>query len=224
MGGMFSQVFWKQAWTPEAESVLRQALVSQRCSIRELSSQQWEPSTATIGGIADHMTSYLAPASEAWSSVTLHLNSLVFESVAEELSRLTSGPAIAISDFHQETWGYSLFESGKLLDRFWNSPSMSETPPEEWVGNVPALVRVFGVMAETIAPYLCHITTENCRTKVFDDDESVLGDHWVRLDFMRKLGIPYPSPGEVAGSRYVQIEEPRSRFRTTRSQLSDQPT
>src|SRR5690606_6705757 len=69
MGGMSSQIVWKQVWSLDAESVLRQALVSQHCSVRELSSQQWDASTATIGGIRDYMTSYLAPASGSWSSL-----------------------------------------------------------------------------------------------------------------------------------------------------------
>src|SRR5215216_2746732 len=96
MGGMSSQIVWKQAWSPSAESTLRQALGSQSCLVRELPSQQWEASTQTIGGLRDHMTSYLAPAADSWSSVLLHLNSLVAETVAAELSRLTVRPAIAI--------------------------------------------------------------------------------------------------------------------------------
>src|ERR1051325_6568773 len=95
MGGMSSQIIWKQGWSPDAESVLRQALASQYCTVRELSSQQWDASTATIGGVRDHMTSYLAPASASWSSVMLHLNSLAAEPVAAELSPLLRGPGIA---------------------------------------------------------------------------------------------------------------------------------
>ena len=209
MGGMSSQIIWKQAWSPDAESVLRQALASQRCTLRELPSQQWDASAATIGGIRDHKTSYLAPASGSWSSVMLHLNTLVAEPVAAELSRLTSGPAIAVLEYDQAAWGYCLFESGKLLDRFWSLPDAVETPPEECVGSVPTVARVFGVSAESITPYIRHVTEDDYETKAFDDDEFALGDHWVRVDFMRRLGIPYPSPGQVAGGRYVQIEETR---------------
>src|SRR5215469_14811054 len=99
MGGLSSQIVWKQPWNPEAESALRQALASQRCAIRELPSQQREASSRTIGGIRDIMASYLAPAAASWSSVLLHHNSLVAEPVAAELSRLISGPAIAILEY-----------------------------------------------------------------------------------------------------------------------------
>lgn len=209
MGGMSSQIIWKQAWSPDAESVLRQALASLACSLRELSSQRWESSTATIGGIRDHMTSYLAPVASSWSSVMLHLNSLVAEPVAAELSRLTSGPAIAVLEYDQAAWGYSLFESGELLDRFWSLPDAVETPPEECVGSAPTVARVFGVSPESISPYIRHVEEADFDTKAFADDEFTLDDHWVRVDFMRRLGIPYPSPGQVGGGRYVQIQEAR---------------
>jgi hypothetical protein len=139
----------------------------------------------------------------------LHLNSLVAEPVAAELSRLISGPAIAVMEYDQAAWGYTLFESGQLRDRFWSLPDVVETPPDECAGSVDAVALAFGVPAESITPYIRHVTEDDYETKVFDDDEFALGDHWVRVDFMRRLGIPYPSPGLVAGGRYVQIQEAR---------------
>ena len=139
----------------------------------------------------------------------LHLNTLAAEPVAAELSRLTGGPAIAVLEYDQAAWGYCLFESGKLLDRFWSLPGAVETPPEECLGSVPTVARVFGVPAESITPYIHYVTEDDYETKAFDDDEFALGDHWVRVDFMRRLGISYPSPGQVANGRYVQIEERR---------------
>jgi hypothetical protein len=209
MGGMSSQIIWKQTWNPAVEAILRQALTSQRCTLRELPSQEWDASTATIGGIRDYKTSYLAAASDSWSSVMLHLNTLVAEPVAAELSRLTNGPAIALLEYDQAAWGYCLFESGKLLDRFWSLPDVVETPAEECFGSVPTVARVFGIPAESIAPYIRHVTEDDYQIKAFEDDEFALGDHWVRVDFMRRLGIPYPNPGQVAGGRFVQIEEGR---------------
>jgi hypothetical protein len=208
MGGLSSQIIWKQAWNPDAESVLGQALGSQHCSLRELSSQRWDASTATIGGVRDHMTSYLAP-SGSWSSVMLHLNSLVAEPVAAEISRLIGAPAIAVLEYDQAAWGYTLFESGELRDRFWNLPDAVEMPPEECVGSVDTVARAFGVPTEAITPYIRHVAKTDCETKAFAEDEFTLGDHWVRVDFMRRLGVPYPDPGQVAGGRYVQIQEPR---------------
>jgi hypothetical protein len=207
MGGMSCQVIWKQAWNPAAESTLAQALATQRCSIRELSSQIWDAKTSSIGGVRDHMTSYLAPASAEWSSAMLHLNSLIGEPLTTELSRLITGPAMLFLEYDQATWGYCLFEDGTLLDRFWSVPDAVETSPEECAGNVTIVSRVFGVPIDSIAPYICH--DPDYDTKAFGDDEFTLGDHWVRVDFMRRLGLTYPNPGQVAGGRHVKIEEPR---------------
>jgi hypothetical protein len=151
------------------------------------------------------MTSYLAPASADWSSVMLHLNTLVGEQLAAELSRLVVGPAIVFLEYDQAAWGYCLFESGTLLDRFWSIPDAVETPPEECAGSVAGVSRVFGVAADSIAPYIRHVTDFDA--KAFGEDEFALGDHWVRVDFMRRLGLTYPSPGQVAEGRHVKIEE-----------------
>ena len=137
----------------------------------------------------------------------LHLNSLLGEQLASELSRLIAGPAIVFLEYDQAAWGYSLFDRGSLLDRFWSIPDVVETPPQECAGSVPVVSHVFCVAAESVAPYICHVTDFDA--KAFDEDQFKLGDHWVRVDFMRRLGLAYPSPGQVAGGRHVKIEESR---------------
>ncbi len=137
----------------------------------------------------------------------LHLNTLVGEPLAAELSRLIAGPAIVFWEYDQAAWGYCLFESGTPLDRFWSIPDVVEMPPAECAGNVAVMSRVFGVTADSIAPYIRHVTDFDA--KAFADDEFTLGDHWVRVDFMRRLGLTYPNPGQIAGGRHVKIEEPR---------------
>jgi hypothetical protein len=174
----------------------------------ELSSQEWDSKTASIGGVRDIKTSYLAPASDTWSSAMLHLGSLLGEPLAAELSRLTGGPAIAMLEYDQDTWGYCLFDSGTLLDRFWSVPEAVDTAPEECVGNAEAVYSAFGVSPDLVAPYIRHVTEVEHGLKAFDDDEFTLGDHWVRVDFMRRLGLTYPAPGQTAGGRYVKIDEP----------------
>ena len=122
-------------------------------------------------------------------------------------ARLVAGPAIVFLEYDQAAWGYCLFESGTLLDRFWSIPDAVETPAAECAGNVAVVSRVFGVTRDSIAPYIHHVTDFDA--KAFAEDEFTLGDHWVRVDFMRRLGLKYPSPGQVAGGRHVKIEEPR---------------
>jgi hypothetical protein len=155
------------------------------------------------------MASYLAPASKSWSSVMLHLDSLIADELAAELSRMINGPAISFLEYDQAAWGYSLFDRGSLLDRFWNIPEVVEVSANEFAGNVEKVSRVFGTRPESIAPYLQHIT--DSPEKAFSDDEFTLGDHWVRVDFMRRLGLQYPSPGGSTGGQYVKIDEPKGK-------------
>ncbi len=205
---MSTQLLWKQQWGLEAEATLLQALAAHGCSLSELSSQDWDSETASIGGVRDVETSYLAPASDTWSSAMLHLGSVIGEPLAAELSRITGGPAIVVLDYDQDTWGYCLFDSGAFLDRFWSVPGAVDVPPTECAGNAEAVYSVFGVPAESVAPYIRHVTEAEHGFKAFDDDEFTLGDHWVRVDFMRRLGLNYPAPGQTAGGRHVKIDEP----------------
>ncbi len=205
---MSTQLLWKQPLSPEAESTLLRALAAHGCSMRELPSQQWNSKTASIGGIRDVDTTYLAPASDMWSSAMLHLGSVRGEPLAEELSRLIGGPAIVLFEYDQDTWGYTLFDSGALLDRFWSVPAAVDVSEDECAGNFEVVSSAFGVPSDLIAPYIRHITEFDQGAKAFEDDEFTLSDHWVRVDFMRRLGLTYPAPGEAAGGRFVKIDEP----------------
>lgn len=206
MSGSSSQVIWKQAWSRDAERTLEQALASCHCAIEELPSQAWDSGTASIGGVRDYLVSYLAPAAAEWSSAMLHLNSLAGGPLAAELSRLIEGTAIVFFDYDQAAWGYCLYVDGELLDRFWNFPEIVDMPARECAGMPAEMGRVFNVSAWDIAPYLrqaaCH------EGKAFEEDEFALSCPWVRVDFMRRLGLSYPNPGQVAGGRYVRIYEP----------------
>lgn len=206
---MSSQVLWKQAWNSEAESAFARALASVGCSLHELPSQQRDPKTWTIGGIKDVDATYLAPASDAWSSAMLHLNSLNGEPIAGELSRLTGGPAIVLLEYDQDTWGYCLFDGGVLIDRFWSVPEAVDMSPEDCPGNAETVSSIFTVPLEMVAPYVQQVENLDPESKAFEDDEFTLGDHWVRVDFMRRLGLLYPNPGKVPGGRYVSIDEPK---------------
>ena len=207
MGGMSSQVIWKQPWTASAEATLNAELESIGCSLRELASQHWDPDTAAIGGVRDYRTSYLAPAAETWSSVLLHLDAAFAEPLAMGLSRV-AGSAIAFLESDQTTWGYCLFEQGSLIDTFWNMPAAIAEDAAACRGDVRVLGDLFGVSSAALAPYLRHLDTGiDPDTKAFEDDEFTLDNHWVRCDFMRRLGLEYPDPGQTEGGCYVEITD-----------------
>jgi hypothetical protein len=86
MGGMSSHIIWRQRYDGAADLTLARALATLQCEVRELPSQQWNAETASIGGVRDYQCSYVSPAAPEWSSVLLHLDSLIGERLAAELS------------------------------------------------------------------------------------------------------------------------------------------
>jgi hypothetical protein len=197
---------WRQRYDTAADMTLMQALAALKWEVRELPSQQWDASTASIGGVRDYKCSYVSPAANEWSSLLLHLDALIGARLAAELSRLSSAPSIVFSEYDQTAWGYTLFVDGVESDSFWSVPELVELDPDTVRGNPSLVSRILSVPESSIAPYLQPFSVElPGNAKVFPDDQFSLDDHWVRVDFMRRLGLQYPSPGATAGGRYILI-------------------
>jgi len=200
-----SQLYWR---SPEPEAVLRDALAKVDARIEELPSQQWDPKNATIGGVRDSELSCIAPDAARWSSLLLRLNSMLADPLAVALSEATGGAVIAFYEFEQAAWGFDVYEKGEAVARFWNRPDYVEEDPGSCAVDPQILAGRFGVGVDEIAPYLKHLAPDaNELGKAFPADEFELGDHWVRCDFMRRLGLRYPEPGEP-GSRHFLLREP----------------
>jgi hypothetical protein len=199
-----SQLYWK---SPEPEATLREALAKVDARVEELPSQRWDPNTATIGGIRDTELSCIAPDGGAWSSLLLALNSQLTDPLAAALSTATDRPVIAFHEFEQATWGFEVYEQGQSVARFWNRPDYLEEDPRSCAVDPKVLAARFGVGVEELAPYLNHLDPGADEAgKAFPGDEFELDDHWVRCDFMRRLGLPYPEPGEP-GTRHFLLRE-----------------
>lgn len=176
-------------------------------SITELTSQQWESKTSTIGGIRDYKLCTLASAANTWSFLLLHLNSELGDPLAAELSKSTADPVLVFYEFDQSAWGLSVYEKGTRVCHFWNRPEVIEEDPSSCLVSPEYFADHFGVGASSVAPYLQHIDPNSEESvKASDADRFALDDHWVRCDFMGRLGLPYPDPG-TAGTRHVYIEE-----------------
>jgi hypothetical protein len=205
MSSASSQLFWK---SPDPEGTLRAVLATANARIQELSSQQWDPKTATIGGVRDYQLCCLAPDANTWSSLLLHSNSQLADPLAAALSATTSTPAIAFYEFDQFAWGFTVFDKGQPVARFWNRPEVVEEDPGACTVDSSFIAGKFGVGVEAVAPYLKHLDSDGEEPdKASPADEFTLGDHWVRCDFMRRIGLRYPNPGEP-GTRHVLIKEP----------------
>lgn len=176
-------------------------------SITELKSQQWDSKTSTIGGIRDYKLCTLSSTDGTWSFLLLHLNSELGDPLAAELSKLTPNPVLVFYEFDQCAWGLSVYEMGARVRHFWNRPEAVEEDPQSCSLDPEYFANHFGVEASCVARYLQHIEPDSEESaKASDEDQFALDDHWVRCDFMRQIGLPYPDPGTI-GTRHVYIEE-----------------
>jgi hypothetical protein len=199
-----SHISWRST---NAEANLVSALGMLGRSITELASQHWDSKTSMIGGIRDYKLCCLAPTDDAWSFLLLHLNSELGDPLAAELSKSTTDPVLVFYEFDQCAWGLSVYEKGARVGHFWNRPEETGEDPSSCLISPEYFADRFGVEVSSIAPYLQHIDRNSEESaKASDTDRFSLDDHWVRCDFMERLGLPYPDPG-TAGTRRVYIEE-----------------
>lgn len=114
---------------------------------------------------------------------------------------------VAFYEFEQAAWGFNVYEKGLSVARFWNRPDYVEEDPRSCAVDPKVIAGRFGVGVEEIAPYLNQFGPDADEPgKAFPDDEFELDDHWVRCDFMRRLGLRYPEPGEP-GTRHFLLRE-----------------
>ena len=120
MGGMSSSLSWREPWGPAAEVAVTEALSHIGVAIAELPSQDWDPASSTIGGVRDYRCSYLGNGGPTWSFLLLQADAMFYEELAAALSLRQPDPVVVFTEFDQSVWAYSLWQSGKELDRFWS--------------------------------------------------------------------------------------------------------
>ncbi len=188
----------------DAEGVVRSSLEEVGFEIAELPSQKFDPRTSTIGGFRDIELAGLRPRDGGWSSLLLPLRSELGDPLAMALSRATNSAVLACYEYDQCAWGFAVFVNGARVEYFWNAPDFVQVSPESCSASAEALGQLFAVDPAPLVPYLTHRDLERRPGKAHADDEFELGDHWVRVDFMRRLGIAYANPGSP-GFRHVRL-------------------
>lgn len=183
------------------EDEIKKVLTNLRIDYENLNSQQWNPKDSTFGGIRDYKLSKVATAGASWNCILLHLSSQLGEKISLELSK--ESIVITFLEFDQVAWGYSLFQNGKLIDQFCNNPEEIEKDPSTLNGNTDVICQLFNADKSKIEPYLKHADNNINPNKAFSEDEFTLDDHWVRVDFMKKLGLIYPDEG----TRFYIVEK-----------------
>jgi hypothetical protein len=203
-------MYWK-AKPEEDDFLFREVARAKGWEVTEIPDQRWDRAGGTVGGVRDDHLCYLAPCGDAWFGAILAtgyggtLGVIDADTIACELSRRGGSPAVVVSVV-QDAWSYEAYAEGKCVDQFWSQPAEPGDRPNP-AGNVGVMAATFGVPPETLAPYLRQIGWDEDPGRAFPDDEFALTDHWVHVDFLRRLGVRYPSPGAGVG-RYVHVARP----------------
>lgn len=188
-------LFWRGD-SIQFESELKSTLSELNIEFRDLSTQEFDATASTINGIRDTELSRLSNYNNTWSSLQLRHNSTLTEAICQKLSRKTQSPVIAILEYDESAWGYCLFDKGKIVDAFWNDHEIVEQSISDCTADLDLLAKVFNVTKNDFAPYLKDLSTTETSGKINPDDEFEIDDPWVRVDFMRKLGLIYPENGK----------------------------
>lgn len=198
-----TMIFWNTG-SPDAEKELKKHLTEMSIDYADLLSQTWDPETGNIGGMRDIALSFIDTNSLPWVALALPLHTTLAYTISVELSKHSNSPVITFLEFDQSAWGYCLFEKGKLLDTFWNNHWAIDKDSSECIADIDLVASKFNVPKESIAPYLQSVFDKYDLGKAFDDDEFELTNHWVRTDFMEKIGLQYPDVKKVKWFNIVE--------------------
>lgn len=124
-----------------------------------------------------------------------------YDSLAKVMSLETGKPCLMLYMYDGDYWGYWFYENGDCIDRFEPIPDYFEEPSEETIqktkGDADIIAKYFHVDRTKIERYLERWTDELRRTTAYEEDEHCYGDDWQIVDFMGKLGYPWPSDEEI---------------------------
>lgn len=206
MGGMSCCVAWNVSFGKWAETLLSNALDPLGCQLQELPSQVWDPKAATIGGVRDYKLAFIAKAGLNWSFLLLPSDFCHGETLAASISNAMGGTSIALFEYDQAAWAYSIYSKGAFVDRFSNYPDISGDDSAMSTGHPEKVASIFNVPVSQVAPYLQRTGPALVGVRAFPNDQATLDNHWVRVDFLRNLGIEYPIPGSQGNGRHLLIK------------------
>ena len=119
-----------------------------------------------------------------------------YEDMAECLSKETGRDVLLPYIYDGDFWGYFFCEDGMLADQFMPIPDYfdEENPVPDASGNAALIAERFHVPEESVAPYLTSWALDDLdgAEKAFEGDEFPYGDCWQMVDFMARLGWPWP--------------------------------
>ena len=123
---------------------------------------------------------------------------LEWDKSSEFISKDLNAPVFSFHIHDGDLWMYIFFVNGEVVDQFnpvpdyWDE-NTTEEEIQSWKGNAAKITRYIGTIKQAdIVNYLVRWDwDEDDSKKAYPDDESKQED-WQLLDFMKKLGLPYP--------------------------------
>lgn len=208
-------VYWK---CDESIVVLEEVLSHLGQILVELDAPQIQ-ADFSISGVPDTNIARLRGGERNWSGINLPLRSQLGGDLTRSLAAKTGRPAIAFFEIDQAAWGFSLLRPDLSAFHFVNRPGFLALQPQEFTVSADILGGSFGIPSQRVADYLEHIDADDpAHAFAYPTDEFELGDHWVRTDVMRALGLLYPDPNDDMTKPYaIEVAKPKSEATTRRS-------
>jgi hypothetical protein len=143
-------------------------------------------------------------------------NDLSWWETSQALSKILAAPVFAFHIHDSDLWMYELYRNGEKVDAFNPIPDywmeISEEERRGYQGSAETVARcVPGVAARELSRYFVTWDLDDDKPgKAYATDQHPYGDEWQMLDFMKKLGLPYPinTDGTPAGPTYEFIIPP----------------
>jgi hypothetical protein len=121
-----------------------------------------------------------------------------WDTSSEFISRDLNAPVFSFHIHDGDLWMYILFVNGKTVDQFNPVPDywdgdISDEEIQSWSGNAATIIKYIGTAKQgDIQNYLVRWDAEEEESKKAHPDDEYEQEDWQLLDFMRKLGLPYP--------------------------------
>lgn len=122
-----------------------------------------------------------------------------WDDLSEFLSTELRKPAFSFHIHDGDLWMFIAFKDGKEVAWFNPIPDywgpISDDERNRWAGNAQSVASlVSGLAAASVERYFVPWTEDvlAAEQKSYDDDQFAIGVDWQLIDFMRRLGFPYP--------------------------------
>jgi hypothetical protein len=152
----------------------------------------------TPGGTIEEDDNLVVTGESNGNSTVIYPDDFVeWDEASAFLSQDLQAPVFSFHIHDGDIWMYTLYHNGEVIDQFNPVPEywegeVSDEEKNKWKGDASLVAQfVPGLKPSAIEKYLVHWDEDLEPVKAYEDDEYAAED-WQLVDFMRKLGLPFP--------------------------------